>query len=131
MFLHELNTRQREAFICLAHNIVVSDGDLSPGEQVMMSALRREIGLEDTFEPHYIPVSGIADIFDTRNARVATLIALVRLSYADGAFEIEEQFLIEEICAAFEFSEKEFDLIDNWVRRLISLEKEALSFMNL
>ena len=129
MFLHELNTEQREAFICLAHNVVVSDGDLSPGEQVMMAALRREIGLQDTFEPHYIPVDGINNIFDTKGSRVATLIALVRLSYADGAFEIEEQFLIKEICAAFEFTEKEFNLIENWVRRLISLEKEAAALM--
>jgi len=131
MFLHELNNEQKEAFICLAHNIVVSDGELSPGEQLMMEALRREIGLHDDYQPHYIPVEGISEIFDTRTSRVSTVIALVRLSYADGAFEIEEQFLIEEVCSAFKFSEKEFNLIDNWVRRLISLQKEATSFMAL
>ncbi len=129
MFLHELNKEQKEAFICLAHDVVVSDGELSPGEQVMMDQLRREIGLDDNFEPHYIPVEGIENIFDTKKSRIATIIAMIRLGYADGAFEIEEQFLLKDICKAFEVSEKDFVLIENWVRRLIALEKEARSFM--
>lgn len=129
MFLDELNDRQKEAFICLAHNVVVSDGELTPGEQLMMDQLKREIGLANDFEPHYIPVNGIEKIFNTRKSRVATIIAMIRLGYADGAFEIEEQFLLKDICKAFEVSDNDFILIENWVRRLIALEKEAGSFM--
>ena len=129
MFLHELNNEQKEAFICLAHNVVVSDGELTPDEQLMMDQLKREIGLARDFEPHYIPVEGIENIFDTRKSRVATIIAMIRLGYADGAFEIEEQFLLKDICKAFEVSDKDFVIIENWVRRLIALEKEASSFM--
>ena len=129
MFLHEFNERQKEAFICLAHNVVVSDGELSPGEQLMMDQLCREIDLRDGFEPQYIPVEGIDEIFDTRKTRVAIIIALIRLGYADGAFEIEEQFLLKDVCSAFKVSEQDFTLIENWVRRLIALEREASSFM--
>ena len=129
MFLHELNNRQKEAFICLAHDIVVSDGILSPGEEIMMAQLRREIGLSENFEPHYIPTEGVDGIFDTIPARIAVIINLIRLGYADGAFEIEEQFLLKEICQRFEVTEQQFSVIENWVRRLIALEKEASSFM--
>jgi tellurite resistance protein len=129
MFLHELNDGQKEAFICLAHNVVVSDGELSSGEQLMMEQLRREIDLSVKFEPHYIPLEGIDKTFDTRGARTATVIALVRLGYADGAFEIEEQFLLQEVCRIFDISKQGFTLIENWVRRLIALEKEARSLM--
>ncbi len=129
MFLHTLNDEQKEAFICLAHDVVVSDGELSPGEQLMMEQLHREIGLTRDFEPHYIPVSGIDKIFNSRKSRVAILIALIRLSYADGAFEIEEQCLLKDICLAFEISDPDFTLIENWVQRLISLDKEASAFM--
>lgn len=130
MFLHELNDEQKEAFICLAHNVVVSDGELSPGEHLMMDKLKREIGLAQEFEPHYIPVVGIGTLFDSRHSRIATIIALIRLGYADGAFEIEEQFLLREVCDVFEVTEQDFTLIENWVRRLIALEKEAQSFMS-
>jgi uncharacterized tellurite resistance protein B-like protein len=129
MFLHELNEQQKISFICLAHDIVVSDGDLSPGEQTMMDQLRREIGLSEDFQPHYIPIEGIEKIFDSRTSRVAVIIALIRLSYADGAFEIEEQFLLRDICQVFEVTEEDFILIENWVRRLIAMETEARSFM--
>ena len=36
MFLATLTQEQKEAFICLAHNVVVSDGDLTVGEKLMM-----------------------------------------------------------------------------------------------
>ena len=129
MFLYDLNRNQKEAFICLAHVVVVSDGELSPGEQQMMGELKREIGLSSEFEPHYMPIDGIGDIFNTRSSRVATIIALIRLGYADGEFEIEEQFLLREICATFEVTEPDFTIIENWVRRLVAPEREARAFM--
>jgi uncharacterized tellurite resistance protein B-like protein len=129
MYLHELTSEQKEAFICLAHNVVVSDGELSPGEHQMMEQLKREISLSGDFEPHYIPVEGIEHLFDSRKSRIAVIIALIRLGYADGAFEIEEQFLLQEVCKLFEVSEQDFSMIENWVRRLNALEEEARAFM--
>jgi tellurite resistance protein len=129
MFLYELNRKQKETFICLAHVVAVSDGVLSSEERLMMNELEKEIALSSEFEPHYIPLDGVREVFNTRSVRVATIIALIRLGYADGAFEIEEQFLLKEICVTFEVTESDFTIIENWVRRLIALEKEARAFM--
>lgn len=129
MFLYELTQAQKEAFICLGHNVVVSDGDLTPDEQVMMETLRREMGLDESFEPHYIPVEGIHELFESQRARVAVLINLIRLGYADGAFEVEEQMLVNQICQELKVDDEQFTRIENWVRRLIALEKEAGALM--
>ena len=129
MFLHELTELQKETFICLAHDIIVSDGILRADEKFMMEQLRREIGLSNDFEPHYITLEGIDSIFDTRSARIAVLLNLIRLAYADGAFEIEERFLLAEICQIFSIDSRLFALAENWVRRLIALEKEARTLM--
>ena len=51
------------------------------------------------------------------------------LNYADGAFEVEEQMLVEQVCKHLEIGDEEFSRIENWVRRLIALEKEALALM--
>ncbi len=115
--------------MCLAHNVVVSDGDLSTGEEVMMDEMRREMNLEATFEAEYLDIKGIGDIFDTRRSRAVALISLIRLGYADGAFEIEEQCFLRELSNQFAISDHEFGLIDNWVKRLISLEREANLFL--
>ncbi len=129
MFLASLTDNQKKVFFCLAHDVVVSDGELSVGEQVMMEDMRREMNLNADFEAHYLPLDGVEKIFDSKRSRATVLISLIRLAYADGAFEIEEQFLIKELCRLFETTEADLHLIENWVRRLIALEREANGFM--
>ncbi len=129
IFLASLTKEQKEVFICLAHNVVVSDGDLSVGEEVMMEEMRREMNLEPDYVPHYVSIEGIEYIFPSRRSRAITMISLIRLAYADGAFEIEEQCFLKDLCVPFEIMDNDFQLIDNWVRRLISLKREASAFL--
>ena len=129
MHLSSLTDTQKETFFCLAHNVVVSDGELTVGEQVMMEEMRREMGLAVDLEPHYVDTQGMELIFDTKRVRTIVLISLIRLGYADGAFEIEEQSFLKVLCKLFEIDNSEFNLIENWVRRYIALEKEANDFL--
>jgi tellurite resistance protein len=129
MYLSSFTDQQKKTFFCLAHDVVVSDGELSVGEHVMMEAMRREMNLSQDFEAHYLPLEGVEKIFDTKRSRSSVLISLMQLAYADGAFEIEEQFLILKLCSLFETTDEDLHLIDNWVRRLIALEREANGFM--
>jgi tellurite resistance protein len=129
MLLSTLNRRQQESFICLAHSVVVSDGDLSPGEQGMLDDMRREMALPESVEACYLNIKGMDEVFDTKQVRAVAMIALIRLAYADGAFEIEEQCFLRDLSRAFELSNPDFELIDNWVGRLLALEREAFEFM--
>ncbi len=129
MFLSSLNKTQKEAFLRLAYNVVVSDGDLTVGEEIMMEDMRLEMGIDSSFIPEYLELDGIDDTFPDRKSRVVVLIGLIQLGYADGAFEIEEQSFLRVLCEAFELTSEDFAFIDNWVKRLISLQKEAKDFM--
>lgn len=129
MFLSSLNQSQKEAFFCLAHNVVVSDGEFQVGEEVMMNEMRQEMNLDPSFSAHYLALEGVDLIFPCKRSRSVAIISLIRLAYADGAFEIEEQCILKDLCQIFEISDADFTLIDNWVRRLISLEKEAQDFL--
>ena len=129
MLLSTLNRKQQESFICLAHSVVVSDGDLSPGEQDMLDDMRREMALPESVEARYLNIQGMDEVFDTKQVRAVAMIALIRLAYADGAFEIEEQCFLRDLSRAFELSNPDFELIDNWVGRLLALEREAFEFM--
>ena len=125
MWLSSLNPDQREALLGLAHNVVVSDGLLDPNEEGMLDEFKREMGLDHQSEVEYLELDGVEAIFDTRRSRFIVLINLLRLSYADGAFEIEEECLLMELTRAFGVSAEEFLLLDNWVRRLLVLEEDA------
>jgi uncharacterized tellurite resistance protein B-like protein len=130
MWLSTLSEAQRIALLGLAHNVVVSDGLLDPNEEGMLEQLRREMGIDTGHELDYLELDGISQIFSTRPVRVVALLNLLKLSYADGAFEVEEECLLKEISSTFNIPDDEFLLLDNWVKRLISLENEAESLIN-
>ncbi len=129
MWLSSLKPEQRQALLGLAHNVVVSDGLLDPNEEGMMDEFKREMELNPALESEYLELEGIEQIFDSRKSRLIALLNLLRLSYVDGAFEIEEECLLKEISEAFGVSADEFMLLDNWVRRLLVLEREARGLM--
>ncbi len=130
MWLSALQPEQRKALLGLAHNVIVSDGLLDPNEEGMLDQFKREMDLHPSVEADYLELDGIEQIFSSRKSRVIALLNLIRLSYADGAFEIEEECLLKEISRTFEMSDDEFMLLDNWVRRLLALEDEARSLMS-
>jgi tellurite resistance protein len=113
----------------LAHNVVVSDGLLDPNEEGMLDEFKREMELNPADDAEYLELSGIEQIFDSHKSRVVALVNLLRLGYADGAFEIEEECLLREVCKAFQLPDEEFLLLENWVRRYVALEDEARALM--
>lgn len=129
MYLDALTTDQQETLICLAHNVVVSDGELDAAEKAMMDAMRREMSLPENIEARYVSLEGIAEIFDDRRSRAIAIIALVRLSYADGAYEIEERCYLDDLRKALDITGDEFDRIQAWVRRLVALEHDAQALL--
>lgn len=129
MWLSSLTAKQREALLGLAHNVVVSDGLLDPNEEVMLDEFKREMELNPKTESQYLELRGVDKVFDSRRSRAIAVLNLLRLSYVDGAFEIEEECLLKEVSRTFGLPDSEFRLMDNWVRRLVALEEEARAFM--
>lgn len=125
MWLHLLEVEQREALLGLAYNVMVSDGLLDPNEEGMLDEFKREMDMFPSAELEYLELDGIGETFDSRRSRMIALLNLLRLSYADGAFEIEEECLLKEVSRAFDVSDADFLLLDNWVKRLVALEEEA------
>ena len=124
MWLNSLSDVQRTALMRLAHNVVVSDGLLDPNEEGMLDEFRAEMELASS-DVEYLELDGIEQIFSDRRSKVIAILNLLKLSYADGAFEIEEECLLKEICSTLGIEDAEFLLLDNWVKRLTTLEQEA------
>lgn len=129
MWLSSLSDRQRDALLGLAHNVVVSDGLLDPNEETMLDEFKREMALKPDVVSDYLELDGIDAIFDSRRARTVAILNLLHLSYADGAFEIEEECLLKELAETFGMSGDDFRRLDDWVRRLVALEDEARQLM--
>ena len=131
MWLSQLSGEQQETMLRLAHNVIVSDGLLDPNEEGMLEAFRREMGVPADFQVEYLELEGISRVFSERKERLIVLMNLCKLSYADGAFEIEEECLINEIRKAFDVSEAQFDMLQGWIKRMTSLESEGAALLEL
>ena len=105
--------------------MIVSDGLLDPNEEGMFDLMKKEMGIENSEEVEYLSLDGIETIFPDRKTRIIVLINLIRIGYVDGAFEIEEECLLRDLANSFDIELDEFELLDNWVKRLVGLEKEA------
>ena len=125
MWLSNLSKDQHQALIRLAHNVIVSDGLLDPNEEGMFDLMKKEMGIENSEDVEYLSLDGIETIFRDRKTRIIVLINLIRIGYVDGAFEIEEECLLRDLANSFDIELDEFELLDNWVKRLVGLEKEA------
>ena len=125
MWLSNLSKDQHQALIRLAHNVIVSDGLLDPNEEGMFDLMKKEMGIENSQEVEYLSLDGIETTFPDRKTRIIVLINLIRIGYVDGAFEIEEECLLRDLANSFDIELDEFELLDNWVKRLVGLEKEA------
>ncbi|MAA50331.1 MAG: hypothetical protein CMP83_09170 [Gammaproteobacteria bacterium] len=131
MWLSQLSGEQQETMLRLAHNVIVSDGLLDPNEEGMLEAFRREMGVSADFQVEYLELEGISRVFSERKERLIVLMNLCKLSYADGAFEIEEECLINEIRKAFDVSEAQFDMLQGWIKRMTLLESEGAALLEL
>lgn len=129
MWLSQLSGQQQETMLRLAHNVIVSDGLLDPNEEGMLEAFRREMGVSADFQVEYLELEGISRVFSERKERLIVLMNLCKLSYADGAFEIEEECLINEIRKAFDVSEAQFDMLQGWIKRMTLLESEGAALL--
>ena len=131
MWLSQLSGEQQETMLRLAHNVIVSDGLLDPNEEGMLEAFRREMGVSADFQVEYLELEGISRVFSERRERLIVLMNLCKLSYADGAFEIEEECLINEIRKAFDVSEAQFDMLQGWIKRITLLESVGAALLEL
>ena len=130
MWLSSLTAKQRTALLRLAHDVVVSDGLLDPSEELMMGEFRREMSLSTNEPTAHIELDGIETIFRTRRDQMIVVLNLLRISYADGEFNVDEESLVKEIAFAFGIGDEGFRSLDDWVRRLVEMEREAQSMMS-
>ena len=103
---------------------------LNPNEEGMLDEFRREMELPEFDELEYLELAGIEKVFADRSSRMIVLGNLCKLGYADGAFEIEEECLLNEIRKVFGVAETEFAKINDWNKRLWNLEGEWQSLLD-
>ena len=76
-----------------------------------------------------VPLGELAALFDDRVSRVAFLLEVVGMGYANDEFDPAESQLASDLVGALAVGDGVLDEIKSWVTRQLSLFREALQLM--
>ena len=129
MFLNMLNDDERRAFSSLAEKMIASDGIVAGREASTLAALRGEMGIEPDAAGGDGDVAELAAVFADRRSKVAALLELIGLGYADTSFGGVERSLVADVARAMSMDSDDVDRIEQWVRQHVEHLRQALALM--
>jgi uncharacterized tellurite resistance protein B-like protein len=128
MFLQHLNDKEKKAFLTLAKEFILVDGALSQEEEALINVMKAEMGIEEGYPEGEKTREELFKVFETRKSRVAALIEMQGLGYANMEYHTEEQAFVQQMAEAFGVNQEELKRIDEWVVRQVALLYEANEF---
>ncbi|MEW6350263.1 MAG: hypothetical protein AB1646_14445 [Thermodesulfobacteriota bacterium] len=128
MFLHDLTENQKAAFLLLSKRLIREDERLAPEESTLLGLMRREMGFDGDPTYEKKDVGDLLIEFDSRKAKVATLLELMGLACSVGEYRRDQAPLIDEVASTFGIPEEELVTMENWILRQMALAREAAGF---
>lgn len=125
MFLHELSSDQRSAFLILARQVIDADHRLAIQEVERLDRLYTEAGLEPETAEAAIAVDDLQTVFASERSRVVVILDLLLVGYADGDLHANEEAAIRAIGARLGLDAGVWEHALDWARRHHQLVKEA------
>ena len=126
MFVQYLNERQQGVLLHYADRVMRVDGAINAKEMVHIDMLREQAAPGTKAED--LPVAELPRVFEDRSSRIAFLLELVGMGYANEAFDPRQSELVEAVAAAFSL-DTDMDDVESWVRRQLLLTREARELM--
>ena len=128
MFVHYLDERQQAALLHYAREVMVADSAIDPEESLQMEVLRGQV--RPGVQSEAVPMEQLRDLFSDRPRRVILLMELLGMAYANEDFVARESKMINEIAGTLMDTDI-LKTIESWVRRQLSLLKEAQELMEV
>ena len=127
MFVQYLSERQQSALLHYAQQMARADGSVADDEQEQLDVLREQV--QPGVEAVDVPLDELAALFDDRMSRVAFLLEVVGMGYANDEFDPAESQLANNLVNALGVGDDVLVDIKSWVVRQLSLLREAQRLM--
>jgi len=130
MLLMKLETKEKFAFLELAHHVALVDGDYSPREKSLINDFCIGMGIEDShFDNETFDFEDTIKTFKSMRNKKIVILTLMMLVHIDDNFDKNEYNVICEIAKIFGFSEKYINLFSQWGKSVTGLYAQAIFFM--
>ncbi|MDH5880476.1 TerB family tellurite resistance protein [Vibrio sp. S/42/10] len=128
MFIQHLNDEQQAALYHFSKELIAADGYVDERETLLLDGIiaqcNNSADLEQKFDIKQIP-----EIFSEKAQKMAFLIELVGVAYADQVIEENEDNLIKNVAEALSVELSLIDELKDWVQRQMTLVFEAEKFL--
>lgn len=128
MFVQYLNERQQGALLHYAHEMMRADSAVGGEELALLDLLRDQA--QPGVEAEDVPIKDLASLFDDRLTRVAFLLEVVGMGYANQDFDPAESQLARDLANALALGDDDtLEDVKSWVKRQLLLVREAKQLM--
>lgn len=126
MLLIQLKSKEKFAFLRLAHFLAKTDGSYSDLEKELIDEYCFEMGIDNVdFED--TSLESILGEFQTDKSKRIALMELMILVHIDDMFNQEEYKIIQEICKNFNIDQKEFSYLSSWGKAVCAMREQAIA----
>lgn len=131
MLLMQLHSKEKFAFLELAHHLARIDGEFGENEQDVILEYCAEMGIEDMIEydENTFDLDEVLKDFTTKKSQKILLLELMILVHADDKFHFKEEELVKKIALAFGINEVTVNHYSSWGKAVTALYKQGKLFL--
>ena len=132
MLLMKLESREKFAFLQLAHYLARVDNSFGKEEEEVILEYCDEMGIEniDSFDMESFNLEATLNNFKSQRSRKIVVLELMILVHIDSVFNINEQILIEKISQNFGIETKDLNDFSSWGKSVAKLYEVAKVYMS-
>ena len=132
MLLMKLESREKFAFLQLAHYLARVDNSFGKEEEEVILEYCDEMGIEniDSFDMDNFNLEATLNNFKSKRSKKIVVLELMILVHIDSVFNINEQILIEKISQNFGISTKDLNDFSSWGKSVAKLYEVAKVYMS-
>ena len=111
-----LNGYQQDAFVTLAHRVIMADGYLHEVESALLQIRYSEMGNKTVRPPSQLEDLPNLSLFDDYSSRVIVMLELYVLAYSDKHLHPEEIPVLHELADVFGFTREALEPLKAWAK---------------
>ncbi|WP_404418826.1 TerB family tellurite resistance protein [Marinospirillum sp.] len=128
MFIHYLNLDQQSALYHFSKQLIAVDGHIDERENLLLETIVSQCSDNANLDKSYDLVE-LSSLFSKHSEKMAFLLELVGVGYADQVLKESENDFIKHISETIGVDLSRIEEMKGWVQRQLALVTEAQNFL--
>ena len=132
MFLNRLNSKEKEAFLKLAHYIARSDNDFSDKQKEIIATYCFEMQINDIdFNESSFNLDNTLSKFESKESQKIALLEVMALVFSDNILHQEEKKVLDAMTEKFNLSSTLIDIYAEWTKAILAITAQGQALINI